>query len=634
MHRVAVALRIAVLTALPLLLSAAPAWAHGGGGGEPAGGTPVEDLIPAAVVGVVLIAALAGFGWLHRSGRTTLLTRAGAFSERIGGLPAWAALPVGVAGVSLLVAVFGFYWDVGTHIDNGRDPGPFANPSHWFILIGLLGIALAGVLAMLLGSEEEHPTSLRLRDDWHVPVGGVLLTLCGVIAVLGFPLDDVWHRIFGQDVTLWSPTHIQMVGGASLSTLALWVLVSEGRRTPRPVEHRERGVRVRNIAIAGAFLIGASTVQAEFDYAVPQFRLLYQPVLLMIAAGMALVPARIRFGRGGALAAVGMFLAIRVTLTVLVTPILGHTTLHFPLYLGAAIAVELVAWRYPTRRQVQFGALAGLGIGTLGLASEWAWSHIGLPIPWTGALLPEGVIVPLVAAVAAGTVGGLIGRALVPREPRQSVGTWVPAVAGLAILATLLYPLRITEIPGAAAEVTLEDAEAGEERTVHATIHLEPKDLAEGAEFLNVTAWQGSDWGADQTAFLDPLERVEEGVYRTTRPIPVHGGWKALLRLHRDTAIVAVPIFMPEDPAIPAEEIPAEASFTRDFEPDRALLMRESKETQTWITAGAHAALIALIIAWIAAVGWGLSRVRRTAPDLPEGGGPPARTVPDRARSA
>lgn len=107
---------------------------------------------------------------------------------------------------------------------------------------------------------------------------------------------------------------------------------------------------------------------------------------------------------------------------------------------------------------------------------------------------------------------------------------------------------------------------------------------------------------------------MEEGVYRTTRPIPVHGGWKVLLRLHRDPAIVAVPIFMPEDAAIPAPEIPAEESSTREFEPDRALLMREAKEAPIWITAVAYTALIAILVAWVASIGWGLSRLRRTAP--------------------
>jgi len=30
------------------------------------------------------------------------------------------------------------------HIGNGRDPGPLANPAHYFIIIGLFGVFLAG----------------------------------------------------------------------------------------------------------------------------------------------------------------------------------------------------------------------------------------------------------------------------------------------------------------------------------------------------------------------------------------------------------------------------------------------------------------------------------------------------------
>ena len=56
-----------------------------------------------------------------------------------------------------LVAGFGFYWDVAEHIDNGRDPGPLANPAHYFILAGLF----AASFGVLLG----FPV-LRLRGDY------------------------------------------------------------------------------------------------------------------------------------------------------------------------------------------------------------------------------------------------------------------------------------------------------------------------------------------------------------------------------------------------------------------------------------------------------------------------------------
>ena len=45
--------------------------------------------------------------------------------------------------------------------------------------------------------------------------------------MIGFPLDDVWHRLFGQDVTLWGPTHLMLIGGAGLSTAGIILLHRE-----------------------------------------------------------------------------------------------------------------------------------------------------------------------------------------------------------------------------------------------------------------------------------------------------------------------------------------------------------------------------------------------------------------------
>ena len=592
-----------------LVTRAGPAFADEAG----AGGVPTQDLIPAAIVGTILVACVAAFGWAHRAGKTQLLNKGGALAERILGLPAFAAIPASIVGSSLLIAVFGFYWDVSTHIDNGRDPGPFANPSHWFIIVGLLGIALGGVLCMLIGVDDDHPTGIRIRDGWRVPIGGILLFVCGVIALLGFPMDDVWHRIFGQDVTLWSPTHIQMVGGASLSTLCLWIVVGEGRRAPTYVEGNEPFPRFIDTVLAGSFLIGASTLQAEFDFAVPQFRLLYQPVLLMVAAGIALVPARVRLGRGGALKAALVFIVIRGLLTLLVTPLMGRTLLHFPLYLGAALAVELAARFVSTDRQLTFGLAAGVGVGTLGLAGEWLWSHLWMPIAWPASMLGETIAVAVPAAIAAGVVGGFVSRALVaPDAPRQEVSAWVAVAAGVVVVAALAYPIPMTDVPGALAQVTLTDVTTGDEREVEATVRLSPPDLAENAEFINVTAWQGALWRPGVNSFASPLAKVEPGVYRSTEPIPVHGEWKALIRVHKDRAMIAAPIFLPEDKAIPAEGVPAEATFEREFVLGQKLLLREAKEAPGWLTIVAYLLTLAVLAVWVGGVAWGVRHLRRT----------------------
>ena len=77
----------------------------------------------------------------------------------------------------------------------------------------------------------------------------MLILVCSGIALTGFPLDDVWHRIFGQDVTLWGPTHLLLFGGASMSTLGGMILLMEGA-TVRPrgapgARHAQRARRCR-----------------------------------------------------------------------------------------------------------------------------------------------------------------------------------------------------------------------------------------------------------------------------------------------------------------------------------------------------------------------------------------------------
>jgi hypothetical protein len=589
----------------------APALAHGEE--APAGGASAEEVIVAGIVGALFLALAVVLLVVRRKGRVAPVERVGDAVGRVMRIPGWAAVPLAVAGASLVVAVFGFYWDVATHIDHGRDEGVFGNPAHWPILVGLVGIAVAGMLSLLLGSDEDRPGAFSLKEGWRVPIGGLLLLLCGFIAMIGFPIDDVWHRIFGQDVTLWSPPHIQMVAGASLCTLGLWVLFVEAERAD-PERMSSRFHHWLEVLIAGAVLIGMSTLQGEFDFGVPQFNQVFHPVLIAIAAGIALVPARTRLGAGGALKAVGFFLALRIVITVFVTGAFDHLMFHFPLYLGAAVAVELAARFVNPERQLSLGALGGIGIGTLGLAVETVWVNVWYPTPWTSALLPEAIVLAVPAAVAAGLVGGFFARALAsPATPRQTVPSALAPAAALVIVIALAYPLPSDSV-GGEAQMELEPVETGGGESVHATIQLDPPDLADDARWFQLMAWQGADWWSEDHTRYHDLEPIGEGQYRTTEPVPVHGNWKAMIRLHRDRALAAVPIFLPEDPAIPAEEVPAEAQMTREFVPDEEILLREMRPAPAWVDTFAHLAMLVIAVAWVAAFIWGTRRLRLAAP--------------------
>ena len=595
-------------------------------GFSPARGFPPGQVIPATIVAVLLTAGVVVGAVRYRQGRLAALDRAAAAMERRTGLPAWAALPSVVTSASLLIAVFGFYWDVAWHIDKGRDDGPFSTPAHYGIIVGLLGIAVAGVLALVL-DKDDHPDGVQARRGWRVSVGGALLLLCGLVALAGFPLDDIWHTLFGQDVTLWGPTHIEMIGGASLATLAVWILQEEGsRRRPRQrsAALARRGLaahlaRRSNVAAAGAFLLGLSTLQGEFDFGVPQFRAVYQPILIMLAAGIGLTAARIRCGRGGALGAVAVFLAVRGGLTLLIGPVLGRSTLHFPLYVAEAVLVELAALAVSPRRQVTFGLLSGGLIGTVGLAAEWGWSRIWMPLPWNSALWPSGAILAFVTAVCAGVLGGLVGRALLPPgATRQPSPRLVVPLAWAGVLATLAIALPMSAHTSYRATVTLTDASPAPHRAVTATVRLDPPQAADHATWFNLTSWQGGTGTFNSSIvgqWVVPLHEVSPGVWRSTTPVPVYGQWKTLLRLATPGSLQAVPVYLPADPAIPAKGVAATSSFTRHFVADKTVLQREAVGGSVTLQRVAYAALGLLGLIWILAMSLGLRRLDRVRPD-------------------
>jgi hypothetical protein len=581
--------------------------------GEPAGGAPTQDLVAGGVVAILLTVLVLWLGYAHRTGRIHFVDRIADFAARVSGLPRWAALPAAITGGAQLIAVFGFYWDVAKHIDTGRDPGPFGTAAHYPILIGLGGIALGGLLAIALSTGRDTPSSVRVGRDWPVPLGGMLIFICGLTALSGFPLDDLWHRIFGQDVTLWGPTHILMVAGASLSTLGVWVLLVEAGRVRQPgsgIKYADLMWKLRTTSIAGAFLIGMSALQGEFDYGVPQFQLVYQPILIALAAGVALIAARVKLGRGGALGATAFYLGLYGALSLIIGPIFGLSTLHFPLYIAEALLVELVAWRFPARaRPVTFGALSGVLIGTVGLAAEWGWSHVWMPLPWPSSLLPEAAVLGLAAGVAGGVLGGFIGRALSAdgRHPIQRVPGWVLPAAVIAAIAVIAWPLPLDAGSPTSATVALTQASGPPHRTVNAIVRLAPRNAADHADWLTVTAWQGGG------LVVDRLRRVGEGVYQTTQPIPVYGKWKAMLRMENGRAVDAVPIYLPADPAIPAKAVPATSRFTRPFVRDKKVLQREAVGGSEALAVPAYLALLAIVVAWLVTLGWGLRRLERTA---------------------
>lgn len=610
-----------------------------GAADPPAGGAALGQVAAMSTAVSCFTALLLWLGLGHRSGRVRALRRASAAAERATGLPGWAALPLALAGVSLLLAVFGLYWDVSLHIDRGRDPGPLANPAHYFILVGLYGIFAAGWLAIVLPSPTDTgrvPSAVRIADGWEAPVGGLLMAACASFALIGFPLDDVSHRLFGQDVTLWGPTHLMMLGGAALTLVAILVLLTEARLAQRlapepapadtPLAARLRRARV--IAACGGMLAGLSIFQGEFDYGVPQFSQLFHPLLIAFAAALALVLARTLLGRGGALTAVAFFLALRGGLALLVGGALGETLPHFPLYVAEGLLVEAVALAGGGRRvgSLRFGALAGAAVATFGTLAEYGWSHVWMPLPWPARILPEALALALPVAVAGGVLGAFLAGGL--RLDAALVGrprAWAAAGASLlTVAAAVAFLLPTTAPTGARAQIALRTVHAGPRRTVAARIRFEPASAVRHANWLTVTAWQGGG-----RLVLDRLRPLGGGVYTTTRPIPVYGRWKAMIRFSGGRDLAAIPLALPADRAIPVAAVPA-ISAVRAFQPDVRVLQRERRrDVPGWLWGVAGLVVLSITSALLLVLGWGVVRLARrgagtAAASLPAPGARPA----------
>jgi hypothetical protein len=608
--------------------------------GEPAGGSPIDQVIIATVGATAATALLLWLVIGHRWGRVNVLRRVGAFAERVSGLPAWAAVPSVVVTVSLLTALLGMYWDISLHIDDGRDAGPLANPGHYLILAGLFGMFAAGLLAMAMPEERPGRAAVRISEGWYAPVGGVLIAACGVFSLVAFPLDDIWHRIFGQDVTLWGPTHLMLIGGAGMSLVGQGILLAEAMQYRRertgsgsPPATEVGGLKVspaaitslRRMGVMGGFLIGLSTFQAEFDFGVPQYDQAFQPMFIALAAGIALVCARLWIGAGGALIAVAFFLVVRGIVALLVGPVWGETTPAMPLYLGEAACVELAALAL-ARRPLVLGAVSGLLIGTVGFATEWAWTHLVFRLPWNDALLPDGLIVAVIAGVTGGLVGALLGLGLRGELPRPALARGIFA-SSLAVTAGLIVWGLSTTVPAdTSATVTMTPVPGSEGGTAgeaggqaNATVRFHPPTFPDDARWANVTAWQGKD-----RLRIAELRKVGDGVFRTTEAVPVDGSWKTLLRVHRGGEVVAIPIYLPGDSAIPAPEIPAKPQFTRTFVADQKILQRERKDdTPGWLWAAAVAFVMTMYVVFLSALAWGVGRVARRDPRRPKPEGPP-----------
>ena len=180
-------------------------------------------------------------------------------------------------------------------------------------------------------------------------------------------------------------------------------------------------------------------------------------------------------------------------------------------------------------------------------------------------------------AIAGGVAGGLLGALLASglrrRLPRPAVARTV-LVGSLVVLAACVTNGLIATVPDDVEATFGIENVTDDPRTANITVQLDPADALDDPSWVQITSWQG------QGLVVDALEQTGEGQYRTTQPIPIHDDWKALLRMHDGRMLSAVPIYLPADAAIPADEITADDGMTRQAIPEIEILQRELKDVR------------------------------------------------------
>lgn len=333
--------------------------------------------------------------------------------QRAAGQDLWAVGVLPVLAVGSLAGFIGIYWDISWHIDKGRDT--FFTPPHDFVYTNMAVVLAASLYGMWRD---------RRQTPFHLPVGahrfqaGILIVAVGAALVLAFaPLDDLWHRLFGVDVTVWGPMHLVGILGVTLTRFGGMVCAWLDRElTADPGRRRLLG----DVCLFFAMVVvgGSVLAVAEYEFVVPQYPMVWHPILLAALPVFTLVLVASLAPRPWAatLVTVG-FTALRFALAVWLIAashldLAGVSRPVIPLLIPAGVAMDLlVARRAP-------GWMAGLAGGAVTLAVNGllidasAPAIGGIRLFWTATTLERAIVPALLLSALMGAAGAAVADAL------------------------------------------------------------------------------------------------------------------------------------------------------------------------------------------------------------------------------
>ncbi|UJA21664.1 hypothetical protein HJD18_16525 [Thermoleophilia bacterium SCSIO 60948] len=490
--------------------------------------------------------------------------------------------------------------DIAVHIDNGRDT-TLLTPSHTIGVVAVHGMLLGALLAVALYPQEAR-SGLRVCG-WQCPYGAVFALVAGLFTLIGFPFDFAWHSLFGEDVTLWGPSHLQLIGGGALSVLGFVILACEARRSPGWQPTLPGRLLMACGIVAGPTVM--SVFLGEFDFGIPQFQLVLLPAMIAFITGATLVFARIALGPTGALRAVAVWIVLR-GLVFLGVAALGLSAPHFYPYLVEGLIVE-AAFLVLGRRPIRAALLSGVLIGTVGCVATFGFSRMwGYDVlPWH--LLPQALALATLAALSAVVLAVAMARVLVPdRVPAGGPPTITIVAAVAAGVVAFTLPLPRTGEKAYVADIDVQRVGDGSHVTVAA--HFDDPSALDGAEWFQVFAWQGGG------RIQKPMRYVGDGTWVAPQPIPITGEWKSMLRINDGSSMRGAPIRFNFDSFVGAPPIAARSRPDFAFQREQQYLMREYRGGRRDLILPGYLVHLAT---WLAFVAFAVFVLRRFAAGNP-----------------
>lgn len=300
--------------------------------------------------------------------------------------------------VAVFAGLFGVYWDVGYHATLGRES--FWIPPHLPIYAGTALFFYASFCGLLLA--RRRTGSLRAALAGRTGGGFAAAMLGSLVQVSAAPLDDLWHRLYGLDVTVWSPPHLMGVAGALVGvygmTCALGAGLPRDRRGGFPTLAEANVVLLFAAALAlSMFALG------RLDFRLEMRDALFYPLLAGPLAAIPLAGAARHLGRFGAATAVALvYFAFRFVATQIFVGMGAFENPAPPIFLLApALAVDLALLATKGRGVL----LAAVLFGPALVFGEWGFRAALGVANWETLEVVASLAVVTVAA-AAGVLAG------------------------------------------------------------------------------------------------------------------------------------------------------------------------------------------------------------------------------------